>query len=398
MQTIIIVLLSPVLIYFAYAVGAQLLLAIAGHWRRPPVLRQPAGFKRFAVLIPAYREDAVIVNVARQALRQQYPSNLYEVVVIADSLQASTLHALRRMPIRVIEVGFEKSTKSKALRRALIELPKGRYDAIVILDADNIMAPDFLTKINHAMQLGFQAVQGQRTAQNLDTPIAVLDGAAEAMNNHFFCRGPRALGWSARLMGSGMAFDYRRFYDIMMTVDAIGGFDKELELKFTREKIRIAYQEEAIVYDEKVRQANTLSRQRSRWLAAQYHYLRQYWRPGLRSLARPGMGDFAHKVALLALPPRMVLPVVLLIGALAGWLFAGWHWITWVWIGLLAGNLLSFALAIPGRFFRKQYRKAWLHAGSALWQAVKATMKVHKANRTFIHTPHGLPSDHAKKG
>ena len=78
-------------------------------------------------------------------------------------------------------------------------------------------------------------------AKNLDTPLARLDALSEAVNNHVFRRGHAALGLSAALIGSGMAFDYALFAELMAQAEAVGGFDKELELTLTRRGIRIAY-------------------------------------------------------------------------------------------------------------------------------------------------------------
>ena len=103
--------------------------------------------KKMAVLIPGYKEDAVILDVARKALQQDYPPSLYDVVVIADSFQKDTLERLSHLPIKVIEVSFEKSTKSKALNKAMANLSDS-YDVAVVLDADNIMAKGKDTRKN----------------------------------------------------------------------------------------------------------------------------------------------------------------------------------------------------------------------------------------------------------
>ena len=91
-----------------------------------------------AVLIPAYKEDQVITGVAASALKQNYPADKFDVVVIADSLKNETLAKLRAMPIKVVEVFFEKSTKVKALNEAMAVIGDD-YDCAVILDADNLM-------------------------------------------------------------------------------------------------------------------------------------------------------------------------------------------------------------------------------------------------------------------
>jgi len=166
--------------------------------------------KKIAVLIPGYKEDGVILDVANLALQQDYPSHRYDVVIIADSFQQETLNALKTLPIQLIDVSFDKSTKSKALNKAMATLER-EYDIAVVLDADNVMATDFLKKINAAFEYDFIAVQGHRTAKNTNNSWAVLDAISEEINNNIFRKGHRVLGLSSAIIGSGMAFRYDYF-------------------------------------------------------------------------------------------------------------------------------------------------------------------------------------------
>src|ERR1035437_212927 len=65
---------------------------------------ESAGNRKIAVFIPGYKEDEVIVEVAKAALKQNYPPESYDVIVIADSFQPETISKLRELPIKVIEV------------------------------------------------------------------------------------------------------------------------------------------------------------------------------------------------------------------------------------------------------------------------------------------------------
>ncbi|HMQ47692.1 MAG TPA: glycosyltransferase family 2 protein [Saprospiraceae bacterium] len=376
--------------YAAWAVAYQLFYALIGHWWRKKELKPAVAYHPVWVLIPAYREDGVIVEVARQALMQGYPADQYEVMVIADSLQESTVERLRQTGVQVLTVSYETSTKSKALNDALKSraLPAGAKRIVVILDADNVMAPDFLQRINALYARGAKAIQGQRAAKNADTTMAILDGLSESVNNHILCKGSAVLGLSARLAGSGMAFDEDLFRQIMPQVDAIGGFDKELELRITKAGIRIHYDHDAIVYDEKVRQAQHFSKQRSRWIAAQFYYARRFFPAALGLFFQKGNLDHLNKAAQMLLPPRLITPGVLvmltvlctLIGA-TGWGIA--------WGLVLAGNLLTFALAMPAYIWRKPYRRAFLRIPLVFLYALKSLLGLRKANKQFIHTPHG---------
>ena len=130
--------------------------------------------RKMAVLIPGYKEDIVILEVAEASLKQSYPSASFDVVIVADSFKPETVQALKKLPLKVVEVVFEKSTKSKSLNAAM-EAIGDSYDVAVVLDADNIIAYDFLEKINQAFESGFEAVQGHRMAKNMNNSMAVLD-------------------------------------------------------------------------------------------------------------------------------------------------------------------------------------------------------------------------------
>lgn len=388
MMTIVQITGAVLVAYLAWGVVYQLLYAVVGLLWRTPQWRHTGPEKRVVVLIPGYREDAVILETARQALAQDYPQERYLVVVIADSFDAATLESLRELPIRVEEVAFEQSTKSRALNACLQRMEGLAFDVAVILDADNTMAPDFLRRINAAFASGVRVLQGRRMAKNADTTMAVLDGLSEDVNNHILCDGHAVMGLSARLAGSGMAFDYDLFRSVMPEVDAIGGFDKELELRLTRMGERVYYDDKAIILDEKVRKGDHFARQRSRWIAAQFHYARQYVPGAVWRLLRHGNVDHFNKACQMLLPPRLLTPGILGIGAVV-FAVLGLPALAVVWATVLGLNLLTFALAMPAYAWQPPYRDALLQVPVAFWHALRSMLGLRRANQQFIHTPHG---------
>jgi cellulose synthase/poly-beta-1,6-N-acetylglucosamine synthase-like glycosyltransferase len=374
------------LAYLGWAVLFQLLPAVAGLFFQKEKGRTDGRFRRFAVLIPAYKEDNVIVDTVKAALRQNYPAELYEVVPIADQLSDSTLQKIWALGVQPFVVDFKKSTKAKSLNAAMAQLGTG-FDAVVVLDADNHPERDFLLKMNEAMGKGLQAVQGCRVAKNHNNSMAMLDGVSEAVNNHLLCSGQRALGLSARLAGSGMAFDFDLFKKVMKNINALGGFDKELELRLTQMKVKIGYATEAKVLDEKVDNTGTFSRQRGRWLAAQYRYGRRFAMPALKGLLFYGNIDFFNKTLQMALPPRLLMPGVLLTGAVVSTLFQSGY--APIWQTLLVGNFLAFALAIPRSYWSMDFLRALLDLPKAFLAMLKALTIIPLATKSFLHTPHG---------
>lgn len=341
-------------------------------------------YKSIAVLIPAYKEDAIIVDTARRALAQQYPEDRFFVVVIADTLQLRTIGQIKSLPVRTIEVSFEKSTKAKALNAAMAVLPD--FDIAVVLDADNVMEADFLAKVNRGYQSGFMAMQGHRIAKNENTPMAVLDAVSEEINNRIFRRGHRNLGLSSALIGSGMAFDYQLFKDKMSAIDALGGFDKALELALLREKITIHYLENALVYDEKVSNKEVFTNQRTRWIAAQIRYGLRSFGDAVTQLVKTGNLDYFDKSLQFLLPPRLMALGALVLFSLFSILISLKFAV--LFSILTAIYIFSLILGVPKSFWTRQTLQAALSLPTTFWLMLKATMGFKRATKNFLHTPH----------
>lgn len=348
-------------------------------------------FNKIAVLIPAYKEDAVIKDVALKANRQLYPTKYFDVFVIADSLQKSTLHHLSFLPITVHEVKFEKSTKAKALHSVLNSIDT-HYDIAVILDADNVMEPAFLAKINDSYNRGNRIIQGHRVAKNTNTPVAILDAISEEINNSIFRKGHVNAGFSSALIGSGMAFDFEYFKNIMAEIKAVGGFDKELELRLLKGGESIAYLDNALVYDEKVQKAEHFQAQRKRWLSAQFVYLAKFL-PEVPKQLLKGNFDFLDKWFQMAQLPRlMLLGFTVLINTLftTSLLFTNsFATVSSLWLSILGIQFMALFLAIPRRMFNLKMIAALIHLPKMFFKFSAMLFKLKGANKTFIHTQHG---------
>ncbi|MBC8319536.1 MAG: glycosyltransferase [Bacteroidetes bacterium] len=342
---------------------------------------------KYAVLIPGYKEDQVIIEVAQDALNQDYPTEMYDVIVIADSFRKETIEALRKLPIQVIEVSFKLSTKSKALNKAMDQLPD-IYDVALVLDADNLMESNFISKINNAFSEGYIAVQGHRVAKNFNTPFAILDAISEEVNNKIFRKGHRVLGLSAALIGSGMAMDYKYFKKMMKSIKAVGGFDKEIELQMLREKIRIEFLNDAIVYDEKVQKAEVFSKQRRRWLSAQLHYFSMDFITSIKHLILYGNFDYFDKAIQFIQPPRVMLLGLLLLINLISIFINPIQW-SFIWLGVLVTCILALIFSIPVKFYNANTVKAIFTLPLAFFLMFLSLCNIRGANKKFIHTEHG---------
>jgi cellulose synthase/poly-beta-1,6-N-acetylglucosamine synthase-like glycosyltransferase len=385
MYIIEIILLS----YFGYVSAYSFVLSTAGLFYRVISAPEARKLRKVAVLIPAYKEDAVIPGVAAQALEQNYPADYFDVVVIADSLKPATLKKLGFLPIKVVEVSFDKSTKVKALNRAMDVLGDG-YDCALVLDADNIMERDFLRKMNNLFDLGIQAVQAKRDPKNENTSIALLDGLSETINNFIYRQGNVSLGLSSSLNGSGMIFDYRIFKDTMAQMDSIGGFDRELELKLLRSGITVHYAKDIVVYDEKVSSQQVFEHQRKRWISSHFHYLGAYFKDGFRELFKGNFTFFNSAVLRNIQLPRLLNLGSLGLIAIVSLLLSRYLNINPLfWIALLGLNILAMVFAIPKRFYNRKTLVSIFLVPRLFLKMFLLLFRLKGANKSFIHTPHG---------
>ena len=259
----------------AFTVLYFLVFSVAALMKHPNEVKRAKVQNRFIVLIPSYQNGPTIRNTTRSILGQTYPQRLFDVVVISDHESDLTNMQLAQLPITLLTPNFDQSSKAKSLQYAIFNLPKFKiYDAVVVLDAGNIVKPDFLDEVNDAFtSAGTKAIQTRRLSANRDTAYARLDSIFEEVNNTIFRRGHQVMGLSAALNGSGCVFDFQWFKTNIMKVHTATDVEKALDALLMRENIYVDYFEDIHVFDEKKRTLKDFNRQRSKWIHTQIHAL-----------------------------------------------------------------------------------------------------------------------------
>lgn len=250
---------------FVLFTGYDLFFTLASFCKRKRKIPGNIRQQRFAIIFAAYKEDCVIVDSVESFLEQDYPKDRYQVVVVSDHMEETTNQALSALPIKLFVVDFKESMKHKSISFALDHLDG--FDRVVIMDADNVTDPDFLTRINEITQTG-KVLQTHRTRKNENTSVAVWDGVSEEINNTIYRKGRVNVGISSALIGSGMVFDFEWIKHYMHECKTFAE-DKELEAILAKENIFVDYSDDIYVYDEKTAKKEVLVRQRSRWFHAQ---------------------------------------------------------------------------------------------------------------------------------
>lgn len=388
MEQILLILDWILYVLFAINILYLLVYSLASLRRRPAKMAPAEEHKRIALLIAAYREDAVIMDTVQACLVQDYPSDRYDVVVISDHMRPSTNEKLRALPIKLLQVDFEKSTNTKSLKAALEYLGKDSYDIALIIDADNIVNSSYLVELNNAFaDPEVQVVQTHRVAKNLNTNMAYLDAISEEINNSIFRLGHVNLGMSAALIGSGMAFKYSLFYKAMMSNTSVGGFDRVLEMKLLYHRVFFHYLPDTYVLDEKIQKTKNFYQQRRRWLSAQYYSFGEFVNH-LFPAIRDRKWDFCDKLFQQASFSRVLLLGFTFIFSvcLSIWIPAlACKW--WVIFGVL---LLALAVAIPRRFWKWRLVKAICFVPYSFLLMFINLFRLKEANKKFIHTAHGI--------
>lgn len=336
---------------------------------------------RFLILYPAYKEDRVIINAVEQFLLQEYPTSHYTVAVISDHMQQETNDILRKMPITLLTPTFEKSSKAKAMQFAINEV-QGEFDNVVILDADNVVRPDFLSQLNILCTI-YDAIQCHRCAKNANNDVAVLDGASEEINNTLFRKAHNRLGLSSALIGSGMCFKYDLFKKNVFELKTAGE-DREMEALLLSQEIFIKYASEIHVFDEKVSSQDNFQQQRMRWMTAQVQSLFNQL-PQIPSAIIHGNINYIDKTIQQALIPRSIL-IVLLVGIsiVMTVLVPGWCEKWWILFALLAFALF---IALPSQLRFRSLAKVFAIPGLVL-RMLKNVLHMDHKNTDFIHTEH----------
>lgn len=328
---------------------------------------------RIVVLIPSYRQDAIIEQTVISILSQAYPQRLFDVTVISDHQEEMTNMRLAQYPITLLTPNFEESTKAKSLQYAILNLPEFKiYDIALVLDADNIVEQDFLSKVNEAFETAAtKAIQMHRIARNRDTTAALTASIFEEINNAIFRRGHINVGLSSALAGSGIAYDFAWFKTNVMKARTAGE-DKELEALLLRQEIFIDYFDNIYVYGEKKRTTAKLNQQHGRWAREQFNNV-------IRNIKfLPGaifrkQYDLADKIIQWMLIPRSVMVAVILLMSLVLPFIYMTIAIKWWILGALA--LFVLALATPDYLVAEMWDKTFLRDPlKRLWNYYKPNL------------------------
>ena len=221
---------------------------------------------RFAVVVAARNEEAVIGNLVHSVLSQDYPADLRDVYVVPNNCTDFTEAAAAAAGARIIHCVGPVSSKGGALHEAFEQLLPLDYDAFVVFDADNVLERDYLSRVNDAIAAGARVLKTRTRAGNpTASGVAGCYGLYNTCFDLIWNRPRAACGLSARLVGSGFAV-------CREVLEALGGWntstiteDAEFAAQCARTGYRIWWVPDAVNYDEEPNSFFMSLRQRKRW-------------------------------------------------------------------------------------------------------------------------------------
>lgn len=185
-------------------------LAVSLFWKEPR--HKPEKPTRYAVLIAARNEQAVLPYLLQSIHAQDYPAERIGVYVVADNCTDRTAEAAEAGGAQVYR-RFDRTRigKGYALHELLEWMRRtgelDRWDAFLIFDADNLLCPDYISKINRTCSDGFAAFHGYRNTKNFGDSWISSAYALWYLHDSVHLNAARMmLGTTCAVSGTGFGF------------------------------------------------------------------------------------------------------------------------------------------------------------------------------------------------
>lgn len=260
---------------------------------------KPSKLHRYAVLIAARNEEAVLPHLLDSLNTQDYPKEYMDVYVVADNCTDRTASLARQHGAQVFtRFNTKQIGKGYALNFLLRQIDGNggldRYDAFLIFDADNLLEPDYITQINKVCSDGYQAFCGYRNTKNFAANWVSAGYSVWYLHDSgHLNRSRMLLGTSCAVTGTGFGFT-------RTLLEQTGGWnfftlteDIEFSTWCAVHGVRIGYCHDAILYDEQPVSFRQSVRQRTRWVQGGFQISFRYTGDLIRGIFRGGRTAYA---------------------------------------------------------------------------------------------------------
>ena len=312
MITVILIILTVLQIIGSVILGWSGVIVALGLPRKKPNRNLNGRKNRFAVIVCARNEEAVIARLLTSLKEQHYPKDAWHVYLLADHCTDRTAAIGRQYPFVTV---YERndgaaSGKGAALSWGIEHLLRDfrdSFDAVLVFDADNLAEPDFMKNINGALNSGNDIVQGHRIAgEPFRSVITEWYAVYWMFYSHIYSYPREKLGLSCFLTGTGFSVRKELLLRYGWNTASITE-DVEFAVQECLRGGRVAFEASAVCYDEQPAGLSVMMRQLLRWCTGSHQIFRMYMKKWLREFVKhPGI-RLIDMMALLLMGPCSVL-------------------------------------------------------------------------------------------
>lgn len=325
-----------VLLAFTICYFYQLVYVFVSLAKRPKET-EAAENHRYAVLISARNEAAVIADLLHSLNSQDYPRELFDVYVIADNCTDDTaLIARQHGAVAFERFNDKKIGKGYALNWGLHRIwelfddvaeredtlpdfkrgaEKCPYEAYFVFDADNVLCSDYITEMNKTFDSGALASTSYRNSKNFST------NWISAGYGIWFLREAKFLSQSRLILNTSCAISGTGFFIAHSLLKDANGWKWHLlteDIEFSAYQItkgvRISYCPSAMLFDEQPENFKTSWNQRYRWAKGFYQVFAHYAGRLVKGMFRNPKGHrWACYDMLMTIAPGMLLTLIVLL-------------------------------------------------------------------------------------
>ena len=263
--------------------------------------RPDAAPHRFAILVAARNEETVIGHLLDSIRAQDYPAEYVDIWVVADNCTDATASVAAAHGAHVVKRQNKMQVgKGYALNYLLSRMPTKKYDAFLVFDADNLLAPDYLTEMNKTFSAGYGIITSYRNSKNYGDNWISAGYALWFLREASFLNAPLFSRKVLEACGSWHFFLLTE--DIEFTIDRVTSGEK------------IGYCGTAELFDEQPTRFSQSWRQRMRWSRGYLQVCRHYGGRMIRGMFK---GSFSCYDMTMNIMPAAVLTITGLVASIA---------------------------------------------------------------------------------
>lgn len=399
LQKFVIVLFTAFQFYYAFLTYYYNIISLWGlkGYKEEDEDLEPS--KRFALVVCAHNESAVIEGIVDNLQKLDYPKELYDVYVLADNCTDNTAELSRKGGALVYERFNDKLRgKGYALKEFFEEFlfkTGDKYDAVAVFDADNLVSTNYLKKMNNELLRGNKVMQCYLDTKNPDDTWITLSYALSYwIMNRAFQLARKRLGLSAAIGGTGFCISM----DVLREIgwDALSlTEDLEFTMKCIMRGIKVVWVHTAKIYDEKPLEFKASYRQRLRWLQGHWDCAYKYTIPLLKDFIKTRRWMSLDGIIYLLQPSRIAIHSFVLVAFVLK-LFIPNFWFSklllpaWLWgITLFIGYGIPILILINERVGLNRILGLFSYFIFGLsWYPLAIQGWFKRKNKEWTHTKH----------